>query len=157
MKIELRNIAYSAALSEESHNFHADVWIDGKKEGYAQNHGTGGATTVQPDALRVRLDEYGRTLPQVDIGTPVGEAPHLIVQDAEWIVDALLTDWIERRALKRMLHNRAVYTHLERPGIYQSRVMTPERLAEVLSSEAVKEKWKVKAWLNTMPEEEAVA
>lgn len=93
MKIELRNVAYSAALSEETSNFHADIWIDGKKEGYAQNHGTGGATTVRPDALRVRLDEYGRTLPPVDVGTPTGTAPHMIVQDAEWIVDALLTDW----------------------------------------------------------------
>ena len=157
MKIELRNVAYSTALSEETSNFHADIWIDGKKEGYAQNHGTGGATTVRPDALRLRLDEYGRTLPPVDIGTLTGDAPRMIVQDAEWIVDALLANWVVRRDLKRMLRNRAVYTRVDVPGIYQTRVLTPERLAEVLGSAAVKERWKVKAWLNTMPEDEAVA
>ena len=157
MKIELRKVAYSTALSEETSDFHADIWVDGKKEGYAQNHGTGGPTSVQPDTLRARLDAYGKTLPEVDIGTSTGGPPRMVVQDAEWIVDALLTDWIVRRDLQRMLRNRAVYTHLEKPGIYQTRVMTPERLAEVLGSDALKAKWKVKDWLNTMPEDQAIA
>ena len=93
----------------------------------------------------------------MDIGTLTGDAPRMIVQDAEWIVDALLANWVVRRDLKRMLRNRAVYTRVDVPGIYQTRVLTPERLAEVLGSAAVKERWKVKAWLNTMPEDEAVA
>ena len=157
MKIELRKVSYSPALSEETSNFHADVWIDGKKAGYAQNHGTGGNTNVLPNSLRERLDEYGKTLPQVDIGTSTGGEPHLIVQDAEWIVDNLLTNWIVRRDLKRSLKNRALYTHMEKPGIFQSKVLTAEQLKQVLESEDVKTKWKVKAWLNTMPEEQAIA
>ena len=157
MKIELRKVSYSPALSEETSNFHADIWIDGKKEGYAQNHGTGGATNVQPNTLRARLDTYGKTLPEVDIGTPTGGPPRMIVQDAEWIVDNLLTNWIVRRDLKRSLKNRALYTHMEKPGIFQSKVLTAEQLKQVLESEDIKAKWNVKAWLNTMPEEEAVA
>ena len=156
MKIELRKVSYSPALSEETSNFHADVWIDGKKEGCAQNHGTGGATNVQPNTLRARLDTYGKTLPEVDIGTPTGGPPRMIVQDAEWIVDNLLTNWIVRRDLKRSLKNRALYTHMENPGIFQSKVLTAEQLKQVLESEDVKTKWKVKAWLNTMPEEQAI-
>ena len=157
MKIELRKVSYSPALSEETSNFHADIWIDGKKEGYDQNHGTGGATNVQPNALRTRLDTYGKTLPEVDIGTPTGGPPRMIVQDAEWIVDNLLTNWIVRRDLKRSLKNRALYTHMEKPGIFQSKVLTAEQLKQVLESEDVRTKWKVKAWLNTMPEEQAIA
>lgn len=157
MKIELRKVSYSAALSEETSNFHADVWIDGKKEGYAQNHGTGGGTNVQPNTLRVRLDAYGKTLPEVDIGTPTGGPPRMIVQDAEWIVDDLLTVWIVRRDLKRSLKNRALYTHAEKPGVFQSKVLTADQLKQVLESEDVRTKWKVKAWLNTMPEEQAIA
>ncbi|MDU7519881.1 MAG: hypothetical protein E7K72_00570 [Roseomonas mucosa] len=157
MKIELRKVSYSAALSEETSNFHADIWIDGKKQGYTQNHGTGGGTNVQPNTLRVRLDAYGKTLPEVDIGTPTGGPPRMIVQDAEWIVDDLLTVWIVRRDLKRLLRNRALYTHAEKPGIFQSKVLTADQLKQVLESEDVRTKWKVKAWLNTMPEEQAVA
>ena len=157
MKIELRKVAYSAQLSEETSNFHADVWIDGKKEGYAQNHGTGGPTNVLPNTLRMRLDGYGKTLPEVDIGTPTGGEPRMIVQDAEWIVDGLLTDWIVRRDLKRSLRNRALYTHTEKPGVFQTKVMTADQLAKLLTSEAIKATWKVRAWLNTMPEDEAIA
>ncbi|MBI0538729.1 hypothetical protein D9599_24525 [Roseomonas sp. KE2513] len=157
MKIELRKVSYSAALSEETSNFHADIWIDGKKEGYAQNHGTGGGTNVQPNTLRLRLDAHGKTLPEVDIGTPTGGPPRMIVQDTEWIVDDLLTVWIVRRDLKRSLRNRALYTHAEKPGIFQSKVLTADQLKQVLESEDVRTKWKVKAWLNTMPEEQAIA
>ena len=156
MKIELRKVSYNARLSEETSAFTADVWIDGKKEGYAQNHGHGGQTIVQPNTLRTRLDEYGKTLPQVDIGASTGGEPHMIVQDADWIVDDLLTDWIARRDLKRALRNRALYTLTDGPGIMQTKVLTADRLAQILASEEVKTKWKVKAWLNTMPEEEAV-
>ena len=157
MKIELRKVSYRPALSEETSNFHADVWINGKKEGYAQNHGTGCATNVQPNTMRARMDTYGKTLPEVDIGTPTGGPPRMIVQDAEWIVDNLLTNWIVRRDLKRSLKNRALYTHMEKPGIFQSKVLTAEQLKQVLESEDVRTKWKVKAWLNTMPEEQAIA
>ncbi|MCG7353850.1 hypothetical protein RQ734_17405 [Roseomonas mucosa] len=157
MKIELRSVAYSARLSEETMNFHAEVWIDGKKAGYAQNHGTGGNTNVLPNSLRERLDEYGKTLPQVDIGTSTGGEPHLIVQDAEWIVDSLLTEWIMRRDLKRALKNRVLYTHTEMPGVYQTKVLKPDEMAKILASTEVKAKWKVKAWLNTIPEDEAIA
>lgn len=156
MKIELRKVSYSAKLSEETSNFHAEIWIDGKKEGYAQNNGTGGPTNVLPNTLRVRLDEYGKTLPQVDIGRSTGGEQHMIVQDAEWIVDDLLSDWIARRDLKRSLRNRALYTLTDGPGIMQTKPLTADQLAQILASEDIKVKWKVKAWLNTMPEEEAL-
>lgn len=157
MKIELRKVSYSASLSDETNAFTADVWIDGKKQGYAENHGTGGPTNVHPNALRVRLDEYGKTLPAVDIGTSTGSEPHMIVQDADWIVDSLLEDWIARRDLKRLLKNRALYTLTDAPGIMQTKVVKPEQLAQILASAEIKAKWKVKAWLNTMSEEEALS
>ncbi|MFK4048031.1 hypothetical protein ACI2KH_24175 [Roseomonas mucosa] len=157
MKIELRSVSYNAALSEETINFHADIWIDGRKAGFAHNHGTGGNTNVQPNTLRQRLDEYGKTLPQMDIGTATGGEPRMITQDAEWIVDSLLTEWIVRRDLKRALKNRVLYTHTEMPGVYQTKVLKPDEMAKILASMEVKAKWKVKAWLNTMPEDEAIA
>lgn len=44
MKIELKNIKTSELASEETTFFRADIWIDGKKRGYAENDGRGGCT-----------------------------------------------------------------------------------------------------------------
>ena len=41
MKIELRRFTTNARLSQETTAFAADVWVDGKKVGYAENDGHG--------------------------------------------------------------------------------------------------------------------
>lgn len=156
MKIELRKIDYSASLSEETNAFSAEVWIDGRKEGWAQNHGTGGPTNVQPDTLRLRLDEYGKTLPKVDIGASLGGEPHLIVQDAEWIVGHMLDDWILLRDLRKRLKKRVLYIELGKHGIMQTKVLPPERIRQILGSAELKAKWRVETWLNGVSEEEAL-
>lgn len=46
MKIELRKISVNHRVSEETLCFAADIWIDGKRVGYARNHGQGGETDV---------------------------------------------------------------------------------------------------------------
>lgn len=46
MLVELRKVKYSASLSEETNAFTADLYFDGKKVGYASNHGTGGPNDV---------------------------------------------------------------------------------------------------------------
>ena len=43
MQIELRRISYSAALSQETAAFSAEVWIEGELAFHARNQGTGGA------------------------------------------------------------------------------------------------------------------
>lgn len=156
MKIELRKVDYSASLSEETSAFSAEVWIDGKKEGWAQNHGTGGPTNVQPNTLRVRLDEHGKTLPKVDIGTPTGGEPHLIVQDAEWIVGGLLDDWILLRDLGKRLKKRVLYVEVGKHGIMQTKVLPSEKIAQIVGSPDYKAKWNVETWLNSVPEAEAL-
>ena len=110
MQIELRRVSYSATLSQETSAFTADIWVDGKKAGSAENHGTGGCTNIHPHALQQRLDEQGKTLPQVDIGSMSGSAPSFIDQNGEWIVGRLLDDWILLRDLRKRLKNRVLYT-----------------------------------------------
>ncbi|PYF74634.1 hypothetical protein [Pedobacter nutrimenti] len=44
MKIELKNIKYFDALSEETTLFNANLYIDGKKAGIVKNDGRGGST-----------------------------------------------------------------------------------------------------------------
>ena len=44
MKIELRNTKVNLTFSEETTMFHADLYVDNKKVGYAENEGHGGST-----------------------------------------------------------------------------------------------------------------
>jgi hypothetical protein len=157
MQIELRRISYSAALSHETRAFTADIWIDGRKAGNAENHGTGGCTNIHPHALQQRLDEYGKTLPQVDIGSMSGGEPSLIAQDGEWIVGRLLDDWILLRDLRRRLRNRLLYVRNGEHGIMQSKVLQPAQLTQILGSAEIREKWNVATFLNSVPEAEALA
>ncbi|WP_338929215.1 hypothetical protein WDZ11_22260 (plasmid) [Roseomonas mucosa] len=82
--------------------------------------------------------------------------PNLIPQDAEWIVGDLLTNWIVRRDLRQLLPKRGLYTHLDKPGIFQTKPLTPAQLKHLLASEEVRIKSRVKQWLNELPEDEAI-
>jgi hypothetical protein len=48
MKIELKSVYFSEALSEETNAFTANVWVNNKKCGYAKNDGRGGCTEYHP-------------------------------------------------------------------------------------------------------------
>ena len=157
MQIELRRVSYSATLSQETSAFTADIWVDGRKAGSAENHGTGGCTNIHPHALQQRLDEHGKTLPQVDIGSMSGGAPSLIAQDGEWIVGRLLDDWILLRDLRKRLKNRVLYTRSDKPGIFTTKVLRPGQQTQILGSAEIKGKWNVATFLNSLPEAEALA
>ena len=72
IKIELRNVAYNARLSEETPAYKADVWIDGVKAGTTRNSGTGGANITEPHALGERLKAHAATLPKDARDKPSG-------------------------------------------------------------------------------------
>jgi len=69
-KIELRNIKVAEYLSEETTAFSADIYIDGKKVGYAKNDGDGGCTdyhgnTKEDNQLIAECEEEFKKLPEV--------------------------------------------------------------------------------------------
>jgi hypothetical protein len=78
MKIELRNVKHSAALSEETAHFLAEIWIDGEEAGTARNQGTGGATRILPHHLGERLESYARSLLLNTM--PIDEAVELVMR-----------------------------------------------------------------------------
>ncbi len=57
MKITLKKLAHSTRLSHETACYSADVYIDGKKAGTAENSGTGGADLIQPHSLQKLLED----------------------------------------------------------------------------------------------------
>jgi hypothetical protein len=90
VNIQLKRFTTNARLSQETTAFAADVWVDGKKVGHAENDGHGGATRVQLDpSVRAKVEAHGKTLVPAEYARFTG--------GAEWIVDQL----VEAELIKR--------------------------------------------------------
>lgn len=93
MKIELKRFTSNARLSQETTAFAADVWVDGKKAGHAENDGHGGATLVRLDpTVHAAVEAHGMTLVPAKYKSFVG--------GAEWIVDQLVEAELQRKSDK---------------------------------------------------------
>ena len=157
MKIELRNVRHSATLSQETNAFTATIHVDGAKAGHAENHGHGGPTSVSPRELERKITAWAKTLPHANIYEGTEEEPVMREQDAESIIDRLLTDHLIAGDVRKRLAKRVLYTRRDKPGIFETRALTAAQKAQVLSSPDVRSKWNVQAFLNEMPLDEAVA
>jgi hypothetical protein len=155
MKIELKNVKYFAAGSDETNCFTATVYIDGVKAGDAQNHGTGGPTDVHPLTLEQKLNEYGATLPKKVHKFAEGDFEY--EQNAETLIDELLDDYLIEKDLKRRLTNRVLYTKVGQKGIYESQAFNAATLKMILTDPTLREKWHINQLLNTLPLAEALA
>jgi hypothetical protein len=157
MKLEIRNVQYFAAGSHETACFVATVYVEGKQAGTAENRGEGGPTMVSPLSLQQKIDAYGATLPllKLDMGS---ETDMEIKQDAETLIGALLNTFLRSRDLRRLMAKRVLYTHLDKPGIYQTKPLTTADKEKILdpANAALREKWRVKKFLNTLPPNEAL-
>ncbi|MCY1170880.1 hypothetical protein [Sphingomonas echinoides] len=105
MKIELRSISYSAALSQETAAFSAEVWIDGELAFHARNQGTGGADFYH---------QVGRwTETEVDTWLKANRPQRChgdvaFDHDLEIEVSDLLLRAVEGRRLKRLLRTNLI-------------------------------------------------
>lgn len=106
MKIELKRFTTNARLSQETTAFAADVWIDGKKAGYAENAGHGGNTMVHLDkSVRDQVEAHGKTL------VP---AEYKFVSGAEWIIDQLVEAELQKKSDKALAKKLAKIDAQER-------------------------------------------
>ena len=93
MKIELKRFTTNARLSQETTAFAADVWVDGRKVGHAENDGHGGMTMVHLDkSVRDQVEAHGKTLVPDEYKSFTG--------GAEWIVDQLVEAELQKKADK---------------------------------------------------------
>lgn len=93
MKIELKRFTTNARLSQETTAFTADVWVDGKKAGHAENDGHGGATMVDLDrSIRDAVEAHGKTLVPTEFKR--------FTSGAEWIVDQLVEAELQKKSDK---------------------------------------------------------
>jgi len=101
MKIELKNIKFSEALSEETNAFTANLYINGKNVGYCKNQGQGGCTDYHansPEDYKVIIatEAYCKILPKIKYGGMEFD------QSLESVIDQLLEDWLKAKETKKM-------------------------------------------------------
>lgn len=143
MQIELRRISYSAALSQETAAFSAEVWIEGELAFHARNQGTGGAdfyhqvgrwTVAEVDAW-LKANRPVRTLDE-NLGCD---------HDLEIEVADLLARELESRRLKRLLRTNLLtiesgqilqYPLRKRPPAMVARAVRATNPAAVIVNDA---------------------
>lgn len=160
MDVTLKNLRHNPRLSHETNAFTADIWIDGKKAGYAENAGHGGSTLIQPRECRDRLNAYAATLPRVQTDLPDHEDPSRTWSyqpDAENLVDDLVTKTLQENHVKRILSKRVIYTVKGKKGLYQTKVVKADVLKTWLAMPVLAEKLGADKILNLIPLSEAVA
>ena len=101
MKVQLKRLQICANLSEETTAFTADVWIDGKKAGWAKNDGHGGATIVHVGdrAIHAALREHGAALVPAEYKS--------FTPGDEWVVDRLVEEACVAKELARVAKKAA--------------------------------------------------
>ena len=121
MNIQIKSLKHFAELSEETHCYHATVYIDGKRSFIAKNDGHGGCDDYlaleghDRDtmwALVKKADEYCKTLPKEPasfIDSKTGK-PYMHQPDLESVICDLVNDELTRRDLKKTLRKITVVT-----------------------------------------------
>ena len=101
MKIELKSIKFSEAMSEETNAFTANLYINGKNVGYCKNQGHGGCTDYNANSPALRgviaeAEAYCKALPKVKYKGMEWD------ESLEGVIDQLLEDWLKAKETKKM-------------------------------------------------------
>jgi len=122
MKVQLKNVKYFAAGSEETSCFVATVYIDGVKAGAVENDGRGGAHYYSPHTLETVLADYAKSLPaeSTPYMDPLDKSvPFVFQPNADTVVDRALDDFLQARDLRRLLSTHVLYVRDGR--VYQTK------------------------------------
>lgn len=103
MKIELKKIEFSERMSQETNCFVADLYINGKKVGFANNEGHGGPTdyhgiTPEDNKLIKEAEAYCKTLPNIKSEEFKFEYPNSLENTIDELLGAYL---LEKEAKKK--------------------------------------------------------
>lgn len=100
MKIELKKIKFSEAMSEETNAFTANLYINGKNVGYCKNTGQGGCTDYNANEPEDRkaiaeAEAYCKALPKTKWKDMEFD------QSLESVIDGLLENWLKAKEVKK--------------------------------------------------------
>jgi hypothetical protein len=159
MKIEIKNVKHSEFASHETNCFEASVYIDGVRAGIVENDGQGGCNRYHPYELEIKINEYAKTLPPVVTSM---KDPHdssktfTYDQDADAVIDDLLTAHLYSKDLKRALAKKILYVK-DDGRIYETTSMPAIDLKVNLNQTRLLDILKAKTILNKLPFPEALS
>lgn len=96
MKVELKNVKYCVFNSVDNDCFEATIYIDGKRACQVSNKGQGGAHRFQSQAVKKQIDDYAKTLPELEVSPLYSDGErHTLAQDAELLISGLVKRWLQ--------------------------------------------------------------
>lgn len=114
MRIELKNIKFFEAMSEETNAFVADVFINGTKVAHAKNDGHGGCTSYHLCDIKHR--ELLKEAEQHCLGLPpIKYRDFEIPMNLEHKIDDLFEAWLEAKQQKKLEKSRTKITKSYKP------------------------------------------
>jgi len=159
MKIEIKNVKHSEFASHETSCFEASVYIDGVRAGIVENDGQGGCNRYHPYELEIKINDYAKTLPPVVTSM---KDPHdssktfTYDQDADTVIDDLLTAHLYTKDLKRALAKKILFIGGDNK-IYETKSLTKLQMQIYLAKANIQETFKTQKILNTLPFSEALS
>lgn len=168
MKIELKRLTTNARLSEETHCFAADLWVDGKKIGEVSNEGHGGCDRFHGDQraydaanawCKANLPRWSMR----DVLEPAmaqqledaGNRPETHETDLEMHIAELVNQAVALKAMRRALGRKVLFTKVGKGGVWEISPPNGKTVAEAAQKIATLEG--TAKVLNLLPEDEALA
>jgi len=152
MKIELKALKYSDFASQETHCFQANIYIDGKMKGTADNDGRGGMTTIRPWQLHNEIKLYTDKIPP-KVYT-YGDQSMTLEASPDSYIDELVTLALHEKDLKRAMKTRILFTRGKQ--VFETQKFDAAKLKAAVNHPQVREKLDADQILNLLPVAEAL-
>ena len=152
MKIELKSLKYSDFASQETHCFQANVYIDGKMQGWASNDGRGGMTNIQPrelyEAIKLHTDKIPPRIYEY------GDQKMELEESPDSYIDGLVTLSLHEKDLKRAMKKKILFTRKNQ--VFETQNFDAAKLSAAVNHPQVREKLDADEILNLLPMSEAL-
>lgn len=152
MKIELKALKYSDFASQETHCFEAQIYIDGKKRGTADNDGRGGTTSINPWQLEKEIKQFTDTLPP-EVRQYGGETMTFEITPDGYI-DDMVTSELHKKDLKRAMKKKILFTRENQ--VFETQNFDAAKLSAILKNAQACDKLNAEKILNLLPIDEAL-
>ena len=168
MNLEMKSIKYFEANSEETYDYRAVVYLDGKPFADVSNDGHGGSDRVnhhdKSPLIKVKgawgnkfdeIEEYFASLPKNDVGK-YDWCPEGFDQKFEYWCHEQVENFLHKRNMKKEF-NKYVIAKLKEDGEFRfSFYKKTKGQPDWLLKEAIKNKYEDVTIVNDLPEAEAL-
>jgi hypothetical protein len=152
MQIQLKALKYSDFASQETHCFQANIYIDGKMRGTADNDGRGGMTSIHPHQLYSEIKLHTDKIPPriVDFdGTKL-----TLEASPDSLIDELVTLALHEKDLKQAMRKKILFTRKNQ--VFETQNFDAAKLKAAVNHPEVKQKLDADEILNLLPMADAL-